>query len=378
MTSKFFFFICFISLLTSCKTQHTEIWDGAFAREFRQGSGQRTDPYLIASTQELAYLAKKMTQGESFDNVYFLLTQNLDMNGQDDPKYHWPIGLSGTFNGKFDGGSNKIKNVMISIDKVATPVGLFGTIGNAGQVENLVVDNAKLPYCIQYYAGAIAGINEGVIVNCQCSNTSNMHGGIAGKNLGKIVQCKSLGTMTYVNGGITGVNHGTIEYCLSQIIVPNGNDGEVGGICGTNYGKIAYCAFTGKISGERFVGGIAGSIDDGVIENCYNTGTINAEMGISAGGVVGYGKKGAVINCYNAGYGENPIMSEILVFPKKCYFDVNNYSYYRGRRGANTTQFMKSKAFVQLLNNGANDEIWGMDNSLTNNGYPIIKKLTNN
>ncbi|MEG2770238.1 MAG: GLUG motif-containing protein, partial [Oscillospiraceae bacterium] len=55
---------------------------------------------------------------------------------------------------------------------------------------------------------------------------------------------------------------------------------------------------TGTVSGKKFVGGVVG-VNAGVVQNCYNTGTINGT--ITSGGVVGYNDGGTVKNCFNTG-----------------------------------------------------------------------------
>ncbi len=80
--------------------------------------------------------------------------------------------------------------------------------------------------------------------------------------------------------------------------------GTVGSICGTNLGVIENCYNTGSIKGianySQFIGGIAGR-NEGTIRLCYNTGEIFAQSAI-AGGICGDAQNEAIIdNCYNTG-----------------------------------------------------------------------------
>jgi len=77
-----------------------------------------------------------------------------------------------------------------------------------------------------------------------------------------------------------------------------------GGIVGNAfpYVTITNCHYSGSVNAETYAGGIAG-LADGIIENCYNTGTITAvspDNQSYAGGIVGQ-MQGSIKNCYNTG-----------------------------------------------------------------------------
>lgn len=77
---------------------------------------------------------------------------------------------------------------------------------------------------------------------------------------------------------------------------------DVGGVCGINNGIIENCYFTGTVSGRVNVGGVCGS-NNGTIKNCYNNGSVSCcstgDIGIY-GGVCGE-NFGTIENCYNTG-----------------------------------------------------------------------------
>ena len=85
---------------------------------------------------------------------------------------------------------------------------------------------------------------------------------------------------------------------LSGTVAPQGSRKNVGGMVGVNAGVIQNCSFTGSVSGNRNVGGIAGTNDvSGIIENCRNDGSIS---GIHfTGGIVGT-NAGTIRTCENA------------------------------------------------------------------------------
>ena len=97
-------------------------------------------------------------------------------------------------------------------------------------------------------------------------------------------------------GGVTA--RGTVKnVCLEDGSI-TGED-YVGGVAGYNDGgTLENCCNTGDVSGDYAVGGVAGCNDGGTLENCYNTGTVSGYSNV--GGVAG-DKKGTVTKCYNTG-----------------------------------------------------------------------------
>lgn len=84
------------------------------------------------------------------------------------------------------------------------------------------------------------------------------------------------GTSTTV-GGIAGVNGGTIQNCSFTGTV-SGNE-IIGGIAGLNKASsiIENCTVNGKVYGNHYIGGIVGE-NKGVIRQCSNQAEINAEV----------------------------------------------------------------------------------------------------
>ncbi len=111
-------------------------------------------------------------------------------------------------------------------------------------------------------------------------------------------------------GAIAGRNYGIIENCYNTGTVTSayGANMGIGGIAGWNDGTIRECYNTGTIdqtgAGADGAGGICGRIRKGaVVEDCYNTGTIHSYY--DAAGIVGYYSDDdygfTIKNCYNAG-----------------------------------------------------------------------------
>ena len=79
-----------------------------------------------------------------------------------------------------------------------------------------------------------------------------------------------------------------------------GTDGNVGGICGSlENGALSDCGNTGAVSGTRYIGGIAG-LNVVTISSAYNTGAVSGTYYI--GGIAGKnGSDGTVTSAYNTG-----------------------------------------------------------------------------
>lgn len=213
-----------------------------------EGEGTVANPYKIQNVEDLKKLAKKVNSGTTYERTYFKLTANIDLNNEP----NWtPIGKSGLpFQGTFDGYGYQITNLKIS---------------NGGQ-----------------YAGLFGYTKGAVIKNC------NVTGEINGYN--------------YTGGIVGSANVNTkIRNCSFQGNV-EGNGEKRGGIVGhTSIGcDVSGCFVTGTVTGEKFVGGIAGW-GAGTIKNCYALANVTA-TGVSAGGIAGYYCSNFTIeNCYYSG-----------------------------------------------------------------------------
>lgn len=86
---------------------------------------------------------------------------------------------------------------------------------------------------------------------------------------------------------------------VTGTVSPSGSRNILGGIAGVNCGTITYCKFSGNVSGNNAIGGIAGKNEEtGVINGCESSAAIAAES--SAGGIVGT-NLGIIIDCSNSG-----------------------------------------------------------------------------
>ena len=86
---------------------------GNYATSFAGGSGTSSDPYLIETPQQLAYLSylvNNSSTNSQYASLYYKQTANLDMSA-----YWWDaIGTSTyPFKGYYDGGDYTISNLLV-------------------------------------------------------------------------------------------------------------------------------------------------------------------------------------------------------------------------------------------------------------------------
>lgn len=322
----------------------------------QQGAGTATDPYLISTADELAWLAQEVNagRGASYNAV---LCNDIDLKDKE-----WtPIGknYSYVYKGTFDGGGYIISG--LKIDSNDQYQALFGYV-KGGTIKNLTVAGS-VTSSKQYTAGIVAYGNPVTVTNCtnEVSVTATEKGYAAGvvasaSTNSEVMGCTNNGTIAgygdYV-GGIVGAgssiktisncfNHGSVTnngkpggyaYCTggiaggvgsSSTVTRCGNTGVVtstikrtGGVVGGAAGTISACFNTGTVTGIYSVGGVAGGANakDAKITDCYNTGavicktpsaTFDDSNAKGVGGIIGDPSSarntGIVLtNCYNAG-----------------------------------------------------------------------------
>ena len=209
-----------------------------------------------------------------------------------------PIGKQSSirFEGIFDGQGYTVSGLYAYFENIATsvtgatlPQGMFGMLDDYAVVKNLTLADTYF-YAEYGEMGAIVGWNTGTVENCFAEallvSGSNMLGGIVGENYGSVKGCTFAGVLK------------SVSYIGSAL----------GGIVGHNAygGKVQNCINLGDILGRNQVGGIVGSLgpNSGVVENCYNTGSLSGEKmknyDLIIGQVIGDPETYAsqVINCY--------------------------------------------------------------------------------
>ena len=210
--------------------------------------------YTVTSADGLMNIAKLVNGGKTDINI--TLTADIDLTGK-----NWtPIGTSfhNSYTGTFDGGGHTITGLTVTTNDEG--VGLFGYLGKAGTVKNVVMEGVQIT-SNQIYGGKI--------------------GGVAGYSDGTIENCS-------VSGSVSGTVY-------------------VGGVVGAQWGgSITGCSSSATVKGTVDVGGVAGQTNSSAtLTACYATGNVIIEIhptnNISGGGLVGFNGGNGVWACYATG-----------------------------------------------------------------------------
>lgn len=311
-------------------------------KEWLAGSGTQEDTYKIYTIEDLLTFSRKSNAGEFVDEgtgearyIYVELMNDLDFKR--DSSYakatrtdFGDINEDGTvdtlktelttgqgfpciaateanaFTGTFMGNDHEIKNLYILNRKNnVTSIGLFSWFGNS-TIEHLGI-TGNITATVAGTAGGIAGttVADSTCNINNCYNKSTVTGltnvaGIVGRANG-MTQIKNC----YNDGNITSTAENVENYNV-----------YISGIIGCSYNNAAIntCYNTGDIESKitRATdaticnGGIAGILQNGIVDKCYNTGRIIE--GNRVGGIIGIAcgneesvKNLKILNSYNTG-----------------------------------------------------------------------------
>lgn len=184
--------------------------------------------YTVTSADGLMNVAELVNGGKTDINI--TLTADIDLTGKD-----WaPIGtsFSNKYTGTFDGGGHTIKGLTVTTNDQF--VGLFGSIGYAGTVKNVMMEDVQITSNPSSgFAGGVVGqTNDGATMTA-CYATGNViieiapkknisGGGLVVFNVGKGVRaCYATGNVTSTGsstgnvhiGGFLGDNYTTVTAC---------------------------------------------------------------------------------------------------------------------------------------------------------------------
>ena len=121
------------------------IWDGStIATSFSGGNGTKENPYLIKNGEELAFLKQLLdgNQATSYQDLYYELTEDINLGSHD----LGPIGIETPFSGKFNGNGHVIKNISIIGENNPEKINYYGLFGNikSADISNLTIDGFKI------------------------------------------------------------------------------------------------------------------------------------------------------------------------------------------------------------------------------------------
>ena len=214
---------------------------------------QNDGSYMVYNANGLMNIAELVNGGKTDINI--TLDTNIDLTGKD-----WtPIGTSfrNKYTGTFDGGGHTIKGLTVTTNDQF--VGLFGSIGYAGTVKNVMMEDVQITSNRSLdFAGGVAGYSDGTIENCS------------------------------VSGSVSGTVY-------------------VGGVVGAQWGgSITGCSSSATVKGTVDVGGVAGQTNSSAtLTACYATGNVTIEINprknIAGGSLVGFNAGSSVLACYATG-----------------------------------------------------------------------------
>ena len=211
-----------------------------------------TNTYTVYNADGLMNVAELVNGGKTDINI--TLDKNIDLTGKD-----WtPIGTSNPYSGTFDGGGHTITGLTFTTND--QEAGLFGWLGKAGTVKNVVMEGVQIT-SNQIYAGSI--------------------GGVVGYSWGTIENCS-------VSGSVSGTVY-------------------VGGVVGAQIGgSITGCSSSATVKGTVDVGGVAGQTNSSAtLTACYATGNVTIEINpaknIAGGSLVGMNAGSSLLASYATG-----------------------------------------------------------------------------
>ena len=313
-------------------------------------------PFQIANASQLALLAKRVNDNESFvyndttyyySQLYYEITANINLGA-----YQWvPIGTADSpFGGYFDGNSdaysitNLTRTMVNSTDSNALYYGLFGYVDSSvirGQNIFMVhLQNTRINITTTtgqaLYVGSVIGYissntqgkalnnvytDTGEIIVNASSSTSNAYiGGLVGYTAMDITGASSNMVQSNLSisytgadidnlyiGGLAGYSTGAISYAQAQGSISSAY-GTVGGVAGYAQGACNYLTSSTAItvgdadgSNDRYAGGLVGIFNpssSATFQRGTYSGTITAKD-YNVGGLIGQSGESAVItnNC---------------------------------------------------------------------------------
>ena len=299
--------------------------------------------YNIYTATQLRWFAKKVNgdveesdgEGNKDDEINGKLMQDITVSGLEldadgkpinagdiNPQNYWtPIGNNDSpFTGTFDGNGYKVSGVYIDDGSDNANLGLFGYLGEGGEIQNVGVEDSYVRGTGgQASIGGVCGSSEGSILSSynagsvEGTQSPAFVGGVCGYNAngGSIFNSYNTGSVTGGDnlsvGGVCGYNSrsSSISNSYNTGLVTGKNNASVGGVCGSSGGSISNSYNIGSVEGTgtaALVGGVCGKNASefyGKISNCYNVGSVEGRESAQVGGVCGNnGEYGQITDCY--------------------------------------------------------------------------------
>ena len=314
------------ALMSAVPFAGSAAWDGEASAAFT-GSGTSSDPYIIASAENLKYLQLQVADGDDFEGKYFTQTADIDLGGKE-----WtPIGTSGLyFSGIYDGLGHSVTGLSITRTDI-NALGLFGYIQSGYKhetgimnlkvygdivIKGLTVDAGMGGVVGWVYKDSTDGFMNPKLINIEnyvnfdidAAGKQPRFGAVAGYIFNaEVTGVKNYGSIVYTGsghtriGGIVGqTNRSAFRYCENNgditVNATGAASAQAAGISGMTTWKVAgvysefdHCVNNGKItcsaeSGACFAGGILaaiytpGSVFESRVHDCINNGAVSAKV----------------------------------------------------------------------------------------------------
>ena len=283
-----------------------------------KGSGTPTDPYQIATIQNLKWLS------ENFNYWAKDYIQVADIDASSTVNWNNGLGFSPIgntkriFYGSYNGKGNKIKGLYINRAKTDS-VGFFGC-ATGNNIDSLTIDSAYIigSNTVGGIAGTFTSTNKvnsmkNCVVNGEISGKKNVGGLVGllyGSNVNAYPSIKDCFTSGIVNGtentgGLIGLSFDTkaqINQCHSvATIIGSQFSVCIGGLIGLLWkGSVTNCYYKGNISGTTNVGGLVGyNFNNANIANCFTV--VNVSGTEQIGGLVGSNAYSTINACLSIG-----------------------------------------------------------------------------
>ncbi len=238
-----------------------------------------TGEFEISSVQDLLTFAYYVNEDEGHEGAKAILTADIDLKDITIV----PMGTEANpFVGSFNGVGHHISNMVID-NPTKEAQGLFGYVGDACTISNVILDNT-CSIKAKSKSAALVGV-------------------VAGSGDVTILGCSSYATITGENymAGLVGYNSSltasvTIENCLNAgdvtISAAEGYAGAIAASLGEN-ASVENCLNVGTVTGANTA---LARINTGTITNCYQINTETTQVNVTA---VSAEELASGLICYN-------------------------------------------------------------------------------
>ena len=280
-------------------------WADYASEELKEGCGTQTDPYLIKTAEDLAFLSLKVQEENIKDEEHKYIDAFYKQTAHIDLSSHYWLSIGGNtmevnlaeesqkaFRGVYDGQKYSISGINFYSQTSASGVQLFSNVGLFGYTIGAEIRNINLSagdvVGNSHIGGLVGYAYTGLIENC--ISYANVNGnqccGMIGESFDiTLKQCFNHGNITGKRGvgglvgRILGNTSSSIINCIAQCNVKGSSSIHTAGLVG-------YVATNADISNSAFIGTVSNgyiltaATNNASIVDCYADGSSN--LGLSA------------------------------------------------------------------------------------------------